>query len=51
VGKTNAEIADELSLSPRTVGRHVERVLARLGVPNRAAATAAALAAVHERSD
>jgi DNA-binding CsgD family transcriptional regulator len=50
-GKTNAAIADELSLSPRTVGRHVERVLARLGVPNRAAATAAALAAVHERSD
>ena len=50
-GKTNAAIAEELSLSPRTVGRHVERVLARLGVPNRAAATAAALAALHERSD
>jgi DNA-binding NarL/FixJ family response regulator len=50
-GKTNAAIADELSLSPRTVGRHVERVLARLGVPNRAAATAAALAALHERGD
>jgi DNA-binding CsgD family transcriptional regulator len=50
-GKTNAAIAEELSLSPRTVGRHVERVLARLGVPNRAAATAAALAALHESSD
>jgi DNA-binding CsgD family transcriptional regulator len=50
-GKTNAAIAAELSLSPRTVGRHVERVLARLGVPNRAAATAAALAALHERGD
>jgi DNA-binding CsgD family transcriptional regulator len=50
-GKTNAAIAVELSLSPRTVGRHVERVLARLGVPNRAAATAAALAALHESSD
>ncbi|MEN3285419.1 MAG: hypothetical protein V7607_6559 [Solirubrobacteraceae bacterium] len=50
-GKTNAAIAEDLSLSPRTVGRHVERILARLGVPNRAAATAAALAALHERSD
>ena len=50
-GQTNAAIADELGLSPRTVGRHVERILARLGVPNRAAATAAALAALAERSD
>jgi DNA-binding NarL/FixJ family response regulator len=50
-GRTNAAIAEALTLSPRTVARHVERLLARLGVPNRAAATAAALAALHERGD
>jgi DNA-binding CsgD family transcriptional regulator len=49
-GHTNAGIAAALTLSPRTVGRHVERLLARLGVPNRAAATAAALAALGEHS-
>jgi DNA-binding CsgD family transcriptional regulator len=50
-GRTNAAIAEALTLSPRTVARHVERLLARLCVPNRAAATAAALAALHERGD
>jgi DNA-binding CsgD family transcriptional regulator len=49
-GHTNAGIAAALTLSPRTVGRHVERLLARQGVPNRAAATAAALAALGEHS-
>ena len=37
-GLTNREIADALSLSPRTVERHVGAILARLEVPNRAAA-------------
>jgi DNA-binding CsgD family transcriptional regulator len=45
-GRTNAAIARELGLSPRTVGHHLEHVFAKLGTPNRAAATAAALAAV-----
>jgi DNA-binding NarL/FixJ family response regulator len=37
-GLTNREIAAALSLSPRTVERHVGGVLERLDVPNRAAA-------------
>jgi DNA-binding CsgD family transcriptional regulator len=45
-GLTNAAIAHELGLSTRTVGHHVEHLFAKLGTPNRAAATAAALAAV-----
>jgi DNA-binding CsgD family transcriptional regulator len=39
-GKTNKAIAAELSLSERTVDRHVSNILGRLGVGSRAAATA-----------
>ena len=39
-GKTNRAIAAELVLSERTVDRHVSNILAKLGVPSRAAATA-----------
>ena len=35
-GGTNAAIAGELGLSPRTVGSHVEHILAKLGVNRRA---------------
>jgi DNA-binding CsgD family transcriptional regulator len=35
-GLTNAELADELSISPRTAGSHVEHILAKLGVSRRA---------------
>lgn len=38
-GMTDAEIAGELFISPRTVGRHVGSIYARLGVSSRAAAT------------
>lgn len=39
-GKTNRQIAQELGLSEKTVDRHVSNILAKLGVPSRAAATA-----------
>jgi DNA-binding NarL/FixJ family response regulator len=38
-GRSNAEIGLELSLSPRTVEKHVEHILQKLGVKSRAAAT------------
>jgi DNA-binding CsgD family transcriptional regulator len=34
-GHSDAEIATELSISPKTVGRHVSSILAKLGVANR----------------
>jgi DNA-binding NarL/FixJ family response regulator len=36
-GKTNPEIAVILEASPRTIDKHMERILARLGLENRAA--------------
>lgn len=42
-GKTNREIARALSLSEKTVARHLSNIFAKLDVPSRAAATAFAL--------
>lgn len=42
-GQTNKEIAAELSLSEKTVDRHVSNVFDRLGVSSRAAAVALAV--------
>jgi DNA-binding CsgD family transcriptional regulator len=39
-GKTNKSIASELSLSGKTVDRHVSNIFTKLDVPSRAAATA-----------
>jgi DNA-binding CsgD family transcriptional regulator len=43
-GKTNEEIAEILGTRPRTVGKHLERVFAKLGVETRTAAVMRALA-------
>lgn len=42
-GATNREIAEALTLSPRTVDRHVSNILAKIGAPTRAAAAAYAV--------
>jgi DNA-binding CsgD family transcriptional regulator len=42
-GLPNREIADALSISPRTVGKHIEGILAKLGVESRTAAVGYAL--------
>ncbi len=41
-GASNPEIARRLHTSPRTVGTHVEHILAKLGTPSRAGAAAIA---------
>lgn len=43
-GRTNREIAERLHITPRTVGTHIEHILAKLALPNRAAAAARAAA-------
>lgn len=42
-GKSNRDIAEILTLSPRTVNKHLEQIYAKLGVENRAAAAALAV--------
>ncbi|MEU3606869.1 LuxR C-terminal-related transcriptional regulator [Streptomyces sp. NPDC035033] len=43
-GRTNRQIAELLYITPRTVGTHIEHILAKLDLPNRAAAAARAAA-------
>jgi DNA-binding CsgD family transcriptional regulator len=47
-GKTNREIGTILAASARTVGKHVEHILQKLGVETRTAAAARALQAWHQ---
>lgn len=42
-GLTNREVADELFISAKTVGRHIENVYAKIGVSSRAAAAVFAM--------
>ncbi|MEJ2405097.1 MAG: DNA-binding response regulator [Candidatus Thiodiazotropha sp.] len=42
-GKTNKEIGEILSLSPRTVNKHLEQIYPKIRVDNRAAATSVAI--------
>ncbi|HVV38372.1 MAG TPA: HD domain-containing phosphohydrolase [Acidimicrobiales bacterium] len=42
-GMANKAIARELSISPKTVGNHIERIYTKLGVSNRAAAAMRAM--------
>lgn len=42
-GKSNRDIAEILRLSPRTISKHLEQMFEKLGVENRASATALAV--------
>jgi DNA-binding NarL/FixJ family response regulator len=41
-GFSDAQVAERLVISPHTVHRHMANILAKLGLPTRAAAAAAA---------
>ena len=43
-GKQNREISEILHISPRTVNKHLEQIFEKMGVENRASATAIAVA-------
>jgi DNA-binding NarL/FixJ family response regulator len=42
-GRTNKQIAHELTISPKTVGAHVEHIYLKLGVSTRGAAALVAM--------
>jgi DNA-binding CsgD family transcriptional regulator len=42
-GKQNREISEILHISPRTVNKHLEQIFEKMGVENRASATAIAV--------
>ncbi len=48
-GKSNRDIATILGLSPRTVNKHLEQMFDKLGVENRASATALAVRVLEAR--
>ena len=48
--KSNKDISGVLSISPRTVNKHLEQVFQKLGVENRASAAAMTIQALHRLS-
>jgi len=46
-GKSNKDISGILQISPRTVNKHLEQIFEKLGVENRASATAVTIRALH----
>ena len=48
-GKSNRDIAEILSLSPRTVNKHLEQIFNKIGVENRASAAALTVRILNER--
>jgi len=46
-GKSNKDVSNVLHISPRTVNKHLEQVFEKLGVENRASATAVTIEALH----
>ncbi len=49
-GKSNRDISEILSISPRTVNKHLEQIFTKLGVENRASAAALAVGALATRA-
>jgi hypothetical protein len=47
--ESNRDISDILGISPRTVNKHLEQIFTKLGVENRASATALAVGALATR--
>jgi DNA-binding NarL/FixJ family response regulator len=47
-GKQNREISEILHISPRTVNKHLEQVFEKMGVENRASATAIAVSTLSQ---
>ncbi len=48
-GKSNRDVAEILTLSPRTVNKHLEQIFTKLGVENRTSAAALAARTLGER--
>ena len=42
-GRSNREVGQQLFIAPKTVGRHVENLYAKIGVSSRAAAAVFAM--------